>query len=338
MQGLALALGKPIVPVSTFEALAAAARGTDAGTLVAPLGRRASRRGLRRALRRGRRGRPIADVASPPPPLDAWAPALATLRRVRRAIQFVGDGAVTIRATSSQPRSARRPTIADDGAARCAGAIGLHRGRAAPQRAVRAARPRRRSTSGGPTRSWRASGAPRDAPRPLHDASSAAAAMTIERLTRDDLDAIVALEPSRSPTPGRARCSSGSSSQLRRDARLRARACRIVPVAAFCVVLGDLRRAPHQHPCRRPGARGGRDWAARCCCTCVMAVARRRGRGGRRSKSGRSNLAALRALRASSASRSPASGRNYSHPARGGCADSVARDAVDTVAGRPLAS
>jgi tRNA threonylcarbamoyladenosine biosynthesis protein TsaB len=91
IQGLALANGKLVVPVSTFDALAWQA-GRDGSAVAAWID---ARRGEVFAALYSVDGRMLRDPTSlaPAATLDAWAPELARLTRVR----FVGDGAVRYR-------------------------------------------------------------------------------------------------------------------------------------------------------------------------------------------------------------------------------------------------
>src|SRR6478735_6976197 len=89
MQGPAMALSKPIVPVSTLDALAAVAAG-EPGTLVAPWVD-AQRDEVFAAVYEAAGAAPIAE-ATALPPLETLA-AVAAVAAGRR-IRFIGDGAV----------------------------------------------------------------------------------------------------------------------------------------------------------------------------------------------------------------------------------------------------
>ena len=133
IQGLALAQGKLVTPVSTFEALAFSAASS-------PIAHRPSRIGLWIDAHRGEvfatlydaHGRVLHEPASlaPDATLDAWATALAG-----RAVTFAGDGAIRYR----QVIEDRLRGAADIPAAvpPLAGAIG----RIAAREAVRAVAP-----------------------------------------------------------------------------------------------------------------------------------------------------------------------------------------------------
>jgi tRNA threonylcarbamoyladenosine biosynthesis protein TsaB len=128
MQGLAMALSKPIVPVSTLDALAAVAA-AEPGTLVAAWVD-AQRDEVFAAIYEAGSAAPIAE-ATALPPLETLA-AVAAIAAGRR-IRFIGDGAVRYAdriaaALGAQADIALAPP-------RLAGAIGRIAA-AAPHRAV----------------------------------------------------------------------------------------------------------------------------------------------------------------------------------------------------------
>jgi tRNA threonylcarbamoyladenosine biosynthesis protein TsaB len=128
IQGLALANGKLVVPVSTFDALAWQA-GRDGGAVAAWID---ARRGEVFAALYSVDGRMLRDPTSlaPAATLDAWAPELAGLGRVR----FVGDGAVRYRSDIEERLGAQ--AVLQAGRPELAGAIAEIAARD-PSRAVR---------------------------------------------------------------------------------------------------------------------------------------------------------------------------------------------------------
>jgi len=129
IQGLAVALGTHVTPVSTFEALAWHAR-DDADAVATWID---AHRGEVFATLFTRDGRTTIEAPSSLPPaatLDAWSPALAPLARVR----WLGDGAVRYRDVI-EARLGSRAAI-DAAPPLIAGAIGLIAD-AEPDRAVR---------------------------------------------------------------------------------------------------------------------------------------------------------------------------------------------------------
>ena len=216
--------------------------------------------------------RTAATVLAPPTALapgatlDAWRDALAPFARVR----FLGDGAVRYRDVDS--RAARRAGGIDvaDGARRCWPAPIGRIAAAEPERAVRphALVPlyvRRPDVE--LARDRRARG------RQTADARRTAARRGRRRRHRRDRRRS---KPSRSPTPGRARCSSGSCA----IPTSRGSTCCATTdgaVARVLRLLGDLRRAAHQHPGGRAGGPPERAWR-RLLLRQVMAEAVRGGR------------------------------------------------------------
>jgi tRNA threonylcarbamoyladenosine biosynthesis protein TsaB len=124
VQGLALALGKRVVPVSTFEALAANSdRSTTnfAAMSIATAAWIDAHRGEVFATLLAPHRHEIAPPTAlkPDATLDAWAPALASLERVR----FAGDGAVRYRDAIVQRVGPK--AIVDTTVPPLAGTIGL---------------------------------------------------------------------------------------------------------------------------------------------------------------------------------------------------------------------
>lgn len=129
IQGLAVARGTRVTPVSTFEALAWHARAT-ADAIATWID---AHRGEVFATLFTRDGRTAIEAPSSLPPaatLDAWSPALAPLSHVR----WLGDGAVRYRDIIDARMGAR--AAIDATAPLLAGAIGLIAD-AEPDRAVR---------------------------------------------------------------------------------------------------------------------------------------------------------------------------------------------------------
>ena len=186
-----MALGKPIVPVSTLEALA---RSVAAGHRIArrAVGRRAARRSLRRALRGGRRSPDREPTALPPGETLTAVAAIAAGRR--RPLRRRRRG--PLRGRASPPRSARRPRSSAV-APRLAGAIGLIAAAAPTRRRAARGRAALRPPAG---RGARARPPRAGAPEPgvgalMRRPVRTCDPMIIDRLTGDaDLDAVVALE------------------------------------------------------------------------------------------------------------------------------------------------
>jgi len=129
IQGLAVARGTAVTPVSTFEALAWHARGT-ADAIATWIDAHRGEVFATLFTRDGRTTIEAPSALSPTATLDAWAPALAPLSRVR----WLGDGAVRYRDIVDE-RMGSRAAI-DPTPPLLAGAIGLIAS-ADPDRAVR---------------------------------------------------------------------------------------------------------------------------------------------------------------------------------------------------------
>ena len=125
VQGLAMATGRMIVPVSAFEALAAAAG--DGTSLVGAGSTRKGERSLRRCTTRT--DDPIVESSSLPPiaTLERWEPALDG-----RAVRMIGDGAVRYESVVAERLHDRAQIIPPPPFAGIAGRIAAAR----PERAV----------------------------------------------------------------------------------------------------------------------------------------------------------------------------------------------------------
>jgi tRNA threonylcarbamoyladenosine biosynthesis protein TsaB len=131
IQGLALARAVPVVPVSTFEALAWQARGASSSDAIAAWVD--AHRGEVFATLLTPDGRTVlvpASALAPEATLDAWRDALGPFARV----QFLGDGAVRYRDVIRERLGAQAEV--DEPAPMLAAAIGWIAA-AAPDRAVR---------------------------------------------------------------------------------------------------------------------------------------------------------------------------------------------------------
>jgi len=128
MQGLAMALGKPIVPVSTLEALARVDPSSEPHLIATWVD--AQRGEVFASLYEAGEGSPILEPTALPP--DETLTRIAAVAAGRR-VRFVGDGAARYadRITSAMGAQAE----VADAAPRLAGAIGLIAA-AAPHRAV----------------------------------------------------------------------------------------------------------------------------------------------------------------------------------------------------------
>ncbi len=181
MQGLAMASGARVAPVSTLDALARA--GTNATRLVGAW-MDAQRGEVYAALYApdGEEVRLEAVAARPQVVLDAWAGALAS-----REVVFIGDGAMRYSALIGQTPAARR----DGGGA--AGARRSHRPDRGPRSFACGSAPRGRPDLRAQIR--RGTGARPSYRRLRRRSRMADPAWTIERLTSEaDLDAVAALE------------------------------------------------------------------------------------------------------------------------------------------------
>ena len=283
-----MALSKPIVPVSTLDALRRLSRqGSRARSSRRGWTRIAGRSVCRRSTRLQARRR--SHEATALPPLETLA-AVAAVAAPAAAIRFIGDGAV---------RYARQHR-------RGAGRAGRRRpetSAASPAR-LAASRPPRRSVRSRPTRvaplyvrrpdaELARDRRARHAPAPPVRDARASMSRDRRRLQAGDIDAVVALEAESFTNPWTRDMLDARARAAQTAARVYVLRLPGVPVAAFCVVLGDRRRTARQHHRRRSGAPPPRTGARAHACACITEVSAARVRSATLEVR-RSNLAAQR--------------------------------------------